>query len=138
VFATNRADHHVSLLQSVLGAEKDMLRSPERLRFNKVDPVLRLVALALSRVKLEIHDVDRIRAMAAATTKHQSTDHSRPTTDCLYVNVQYGCDVGATNCISSELNSESIREQIVKSAKRRTGVSAAGYSVNARLESRIK
>ena len=75
VSPTNRADHHVSLVQSVLGAEKDMLRSPECLRFNKVDPVLGLVALALSRVKLKIHDVDHIRAIAAGTTKHQSADH---------------------------------------------------------------
>jgi hypothetical protein len=75
VFPTNYADYHVSLLQSVLGAEKDMLRSPECLRFDKIDSVLCLVALAFSQVKLEIHDLDRIRAIAAATTQHQSTGH---------------------------------------------------------------
>lgn len=50
------ADHHGALFQSPFGADQDVLRFPKRLRFNKIDPVFRLVALALPRIKLKLHD----------------------------------------------------------------------------------
>jgi len=72
----NRADYQVSPLQSVLGAEKDVLGLPERLRFDKVDPVFCLVAFALPRIKLEYHAVDLIRAAECSSI---DCGHSRRT-----------------------------------------------------------
>jgi hypothetical protein len=36
-FLGDCADHQVSLLESIFGAEKDVLRSPDRLRFDKIN-----------------------------------------------------------------------------------------------------
>jgi hypothetical protein len=70
----NHADYHVSPLQSIFGAEKDVLGFPERLRFDKVDRVFSFVAFALPRVKLEYHAVDLIRAAESSST---DCGHSR-------------------------------------------------------------
>src|SRR5262245_37339788 len=71
----NRADYHVSPLQSIFSTENHMLGFPEGLRLDKVDSVFCFVAFALPRIKLEHHAVDPIKGAPVATTKHQSTDH---------------------------------------------------------------
>ena len=45
----------ISLLQSIFRAEQDVSGLPERLRFNEIDSVFRLIAFALSRIELELH-----------------------------------------------------------------------------------
>ena len=60
MFVGDYADHQVSLLESIFGTEKDALRSPNRLRFDKIDPMLRLVTLALLQIELEFHERFRI------------------------------------------------------------------------------
>jgi hypothetical protein len=55
VLGANPADHHVSLLQSIFGKKKDVLRFLERLRFGKVNSVFRLVDFALPWIEFEFH-----------------------------------------------------------------------------------
>ena len=55
MLGANPADHHVSLLQSIFGTEQDMFRFPERLRFDKIDSVFRLVDFALPSIEFELH-----------------------------------------------------------------------------------
>jgi hypothetical protein len=64
----NRADHHVSPLQSIFSTENHMLGFPERLRLDKVDSVFCFVAFALLQIKLEYHAVDLIRAAESSST----------------------------------------------------------------------
>jgi hypothetical protein len=67
MLAANRSDHHVSLLQSVLGRQKNVFCSPERLSVNKIDAVLRPIAFALARIELEFHR--SFGTASAATTR---------------------------------------------------------------------
>ena len=79
-------DDEVTLFQDVFGPEKDLLRFPERLCFDKIDSVLRLVVLALARIELEFHRTFRTDLLgqsrfrfdkiAAATGKRWRLTHT--------------------------------------------------------------
>jgi hypothetical protein len=60
----------ISRLQGIFGAEKDVLRFPERLRLDKIDPMFRLVAKALLRIELALHG-------RLLTHFQQGSEHSR-------------------------------------------------------------
>ena len=60
MFVGNCANHQVSLLENIFGAENDVLRSPDHLGFDKINPVLGFVALALLGIELEFHELFRI------------------------------------------------------------------------------
>jgi len=60
MFVGDCADHQVSLLECVFGTQKNVFRYPERLCFDKVDPVFCVVTLALAGIELEFHELFRI------------------------------------------------------------------------------
>ena len=65
----DRSDHQLALFRSVFRAEDDVLRFPERLRFDKVDAVFRFVAFAFPRSELEFHDADLTNAPALRASR---------------------------------------------------------------------
>jgi hypothetical protein len=69
MFVVDRSDHQVALFRSVLRAEDDVLRFPERLRFDKVDAVFRFVAFAFPRIELEFHNADLTNAPALRASR---------------------------------------------------------------------
>lgn len=76
MFRTDCPDHNVPLLQSIFGADKDVLRLPKRLCFNEINSMFRVVGIALLRIKLELHDpLYQIRVSGTkfviATRNHQ-------------------------------------------------------------------
>jgi hypothetical protein len=88
MFRPDCADHHVALLQSIFSAEQNVLGFPNRPRFNKIDSVLCLVALAFVRIELEVHDVDLTKTPASpASRAAPMRDHAlRPKTPRSLVN----------------------------------------------------
>ena len=65
----DRSDHQVALFHDVFRAEDDVLRFPERLRFDKVDAVFCFVAFAFPRIELEFHNADLTNAPASRASR---------------------------------------------------------------------
>ena len=49
-------DNHVSLLQCIFGTKQNVFGFPELLRFDKIDPMFRLIRFALLRIEFEVHE----------------------------------------------------------------------------------
>jgi hypothetical protein len=56
VLGATPTDNHVSLLQCIFGAEQNVFGFPEFLRFDKIDPMFRLIRFALLRIEFEVHE----------------------------------------------------------------------------------
>ncbi len=69
MFVVDCSDHQVALFRNVFRAEDDVLRFPERLRFDKVEAVFRFVAFAFPRIELEFHDADLTNAPAPPASR---------------------------------------------------------------------
>jgi hypothetical protein len=69
MFMVDCSDHQIALFRSVFRAEDDVLRFPERLRFDKVDAVFCFVAFAFPRIELEFHNADLTNAPASRASR---------------------------------------------------------------------
>ena len=98
ILGANPANDHVSLLQSSFGTEKNVLRFPECLRLDKIDPVFAFVCLAFMGIEFEVHEGLR-NAFTRALRLNATTAEYPPILDVPTLTVETADNLFANHCL---------------------------------------